>query len=69
MLVEEPRTKWNNDGGDRTVRVTVAANPDSLCPVPESDANITSIDWPVIENLSDRYYSHFVDEEIEAQKV
>lgn len=50
----------------KTVRIIIAANPDSMCPAPDANASITSIDLAAIEYLSGRYYSHCADEEIEA---
>lgn len=50
----------------KTVRIIIAANPESMCLAPGANASITPIDLAVIENLSDRHYSQCADEEIEA---
>lgn len=50
----------------KTVRIIIAANPDSMCPAPDANASITPIDLAVIENLSDRHSAQCADEEIEA---
>ena len=47
----------------KKVRIIIAANPDSMCPVPDTKA---SIDLAAIETLSYRHNSHGADEEIEA---
>lgn len=42
----------------KTVRIIIAANPDSMYPALDANASITSIDLVAIETLSERHNSH-----------